>query len=814
MAAATGIVAEMTKAFEIANVEMFAICLPDARVVAATSAVMRKWNCTREEIVGKQLVKFGTGPLSARHLTEDTPLGSVDKVEVIYVPPLGTTRSIRFTPQHCLDGEQKIMMLIGQHASVEEAENAIQNERRLSLALRSGGYAAWDHDYRTGETYNSPEMFDLLGFARDSKDLNYDTINDRVHPDDRDRTLDDQINGSPFGSDMFQTRYRVRNAQGNYVWIESIAGVIRSPVDGKPIKCVGLSRNIGDQMAALEKMQASERVLKRSQRAARLGSFTINAETAASRLSTEMIALIGMEDAIVQPNLSVFEKMIEGNDLEKFREAIELAKHGQNSPAFEIAYKTLVEGELNWFEVKIEADRNSQSQVDQIFGTCQCITERKLLERKFMQAQKMEAVGQLTGGVAHDFNNLLMVVLGNLQLVEQLVKGDERALKRIRAAYEAAERGSELTKRMLAFSRQQTLQNRDVDVNTLLDKMHGILGHAVGGTVNLSMHLGGNIWPIRADSTMLETAILNLSINARDAMKPKGGDITIETFNRTLDAETAADMEDVPPGDYVEIAVTDTGCGIPQENIEKVFQPFFTTKGPEAGSGLGLSMIYGFVKQSGGHIKIYSEVGHGTTMRIYLPRLKSGEDAVPAPSLTDVATAKPDAIGSAQGAAAAPSTIPPATEPAQSAPEPEAKALAATETQPPAPAAVSASRKPIVLVVEDNPNVRDVAAAMIEDMGYDVIMASNGVEGLKAIEERPEIDLVLSDVIMAGGLNGPEMALKALSVRPELKVLFMSGYAPGSLRQMQQELPNAIDLVNKPFTRNDLTEKVKAALAA
>ena len=814
MAAATGIVAEMTKAFEIANVEMFAICLPDARVVATTSAVMRKWNCTREEIVGKQLVKFGTGPLSARHLTEDTPLGSVDKVEVIYVPPLGTTRSIRFTPQHCLDGEQKIMMLIGQHASVEEAENAIQNERRLSLALRSGGYAAWDHDYRTGETYNSPEMFDLLGFARDSKDLNYDTINDRVHPDDRDRTLDDQINGSPFGSDMFQTRYRVRNAQGNYVWIESIAGVIRSPVDGKPIKCVGLSRNIGDQMAALEKMQASERVLKRSQRAARLGSFTINAETAASRLSTEMIALIGMEDAIVQPNLSVFEKMIEGNDLEKFREAIELAKHGQNSPAFEIAYKTLVEGDLNWFEVKIEADRNSQGQVDQIFGTCQCITERKLLERKFMQAQKMEAVGQLTGGVAHDFNNLLMVVLGNLQLVEQLVKGDERALKRIRAAYEAAERGSELTKRMLAFSRQQTLQNRDVDVNTLLDKMHGILGHAVGGTVNLSMHLGGNIWPIRADSTMLETAILNLSINARDAMKPKGGDITIETFNRTLDAETAADMEDVPPGDYVEIAVTDTGCGIPQENIEKVFQPFFTTKGPEAGSGLGLSMIYGFVKQSGGHIKIYSEVGHGTTMRIYLPRLKSGEDAVPAPSLTDVATAKPDAIGSAQGAAAAPSTIPAATEPAQSVPEPEAKALVATETQPPAPAAVSASRKPIVLVVEDNPNVRDVAAAMIEDMGYDVIMASNGVEGLKAIEERPEIDLVLSDVIMAGGLNGPEMALKALSVRPELKVLFMSGYAPGSLRQMQQELPNAIDLVNKPFTRNDLTEKVKAALAA
>ena len=192
-------------------------------------------------------------------------------------------------------------------------------------------------------------------------------------------------------------------------------------------------------------------------------------------------------------------------------------------------------------------------------------------------------------------------------------------------------------------------------------------------------------------------------------------------------------------------------------------------------------MIYGFVKQSGGHIKIYSEVGHGTTVRIYLPRLKTAADEATAP--------KPEAII-------------PVVQPA-----------AAVATPEPAPAAV-AVRRPTVLVVEDNPSVRDVAAAMIEDMGYDVIIASSGAEGLQAIEDRPEINLVLSDVIMAGGMNGPEMAQRALSVRPELKVLFMSGYAPGSLRQMQQELPNAIDLVNKPFTRSDLTEKVKRALAA
>jgi signal transduction histidine kinase len=782
MAAATGVIAELARAFDMANVEMFAILLPEARVAAVTNAVLRKWNCAREELLGRQLVKFGTGPLSARNVTETGQDGTANKVEVSYVPPLGASRALSFSPQTWEDGGRKFMLLIGRHASLEQAETAIQNERRLSLALRSGGYAAWDHDYRTNQTYNSPEMFDLLGFDRDSPDLNFNSFNDYVHPDDQDKTLDGQIKMSPFGSDMFQTRYRVKNRSGQYIWVESIAGVIRNPVDGMPMKCVGLSRNINDQMAALEKMQASERVLKRSQRAARLGSFTVNVETGFSRLSAEMIALIGMADAIVQPNLAVFEKMIEPADRERFREAIARAMEGEDSPAFEIAYKTLVEGDLNHFEVKIEADRNSLGQIEQVFGTCQSITERKMLERKFLQAQKMEAVGQLTGGVAHDFNNLLMVVLGNLQLVEQLVKHDERALKRIRAAHEAAERGSELTKRMLAFSRQQTLQKRELDVNALLLRMRSILGHAVGATVDLDIQPASTVWPVMTDATMLETAVLNLCINARDAMKPKGGRITIETFNRTLDAASIADMEDVPPGDYVEIAVTDTGCGIEPENIEKVFQPFFTTKGPEAGSGLGLSMIYGFAKQSGGHIKIYSEVGHGTTMRLYLPRLV--------------------------GAMAADRIETPEPAPVAAAPVQELQQMAA------AAAAEPPRKRPLVLVVEDNPSVRDVAAAMIEDMGYDVLIASNGVEGLQAITDRQDIDLVLSDVIMAGGMNGPEMAQKALEVRPGLKVLFMSGYAPGSLRQMQEELPNAVDLVNKPFTRNDLTEKVRRALAA
>jgi two-component system, cell cycle sensor histidine kinase and response regulator CckA len=349
---------------------------------------------------------------------------------------------------------------------------------------------------------------------------------------------------------------------------------------------------------------------------------------------------------------------------------------------------------------------------------------------------------------------------------------------------EAADKGSDLTKRMLAFSRQQTLQNKELSVNELLFKMTDMLKHALSATVDLKIMPSETLWPVKADQTMLETAILNLAINARDAMKPKGGNLIIETANRHLDHAYCAEHEDVTIGDYVEIAVTDTGSGIAPENIEKVFQPFFTTKGPEAGSGLGLSMIYGFVKQSSGHIKIYSEVGHGTTVKIYLPCMKSNSIVNPIIGTAELQSHLARELG-----------------------------IAATDTSDTPENPAVPPKRQIVLVVEDNNAVRDIAAAMIEEMGFETIVASNGPEGLEIIKSRDDLALVLSDVIMAGGMNGPELAAKALKFRPDLRILFMSGYAPGSVRQMQ-DLPDTIDFVNKPFTRNDLTEKVRRALAA
>jgi nitrogen-specific signal transduction histidine kinase/CheY-like chemotaxis protein len=751
------LVDDLTRAFATARVEMMAVEIDSATVIGVTEEVLKRWNCRREDVFNRPLAKFGTGTLTARYVEGDE---DKQKIEVTYSPPLGNARSSLFSAQSWNAGDYHFMVLIGQHGDKAEAEEAIQNAHRLKLALRSGGYALWDYDYRTGKTFNSPELYDLLGFERSDPKLDFDRFNERVHPDDLDKTLDEKIRSAPFGADLFQTKYRVKAANGEYLWIESVAGVVRDPASGKPAKTVGLCRNINDQMNVLEKIRMSERNLKRSQAAAQLGSFILRIDAESSKLSSEMVALLGLDDALMPPTLDNFQSMIE-EGRERFREGLEKARDGGTATGIEITVR-LRSGETSYFQCNVGPERDPGGRIQSIFGTCQCITERKLLEKKFLQAQKMEAVGQLTGGIAHDFNNLLMVVMGNLQLVEQLVRNDDRAVKRIRAAIEAADKGSELTKRLLAFSRQQTLQKRDVSINELIIRMHDMLRQAVGERVEIKMIPGDELAAVRTDATMLETAILNLAINARDAMQPAGGSLIIETQNITLDSAYCRDNEEIQPGDYVEIAVTDTGCGISKDNIDKVFQPFFTTKPPEAGSGLGLSMTYGFVKQSGGHIKLYSEIGHGTTVKLYLPALKTERPAQ-------------------------------ATGPEAQAPD--------------------AQRRPVVLVVEDNEQVRSVAAAMIEDMGIETIQAASGAEGLRIIERRPDIDLVLSDVIMSGGINGPELAARALRLKPGLKVLLMSGYAPGSVRQTQ-DLPDTIDLVNKPFTRNDLAAKVRRALAA
>ncbi|CAL79423.1 putative sensor histidine kinase with a response regulator receiver domain [Bradyrhizobium sp. ORS 278] len=381
-------------------------------------------------------------------------------------------------------------------------------------------------------------------------------------------------------------------------------------------------------------------------------------------------------------------------------------------------------------------------------------------EAQVRQAQKMEAIGQLTGGVAHDFNNILTVITGTIEILADAVK-DKPQLAGIAAMISAAaERGADLTRHLLAFSRRQPLQPRATDINALVVDAARLLRPTLGEQIEIESMLSHDSAPALIDPSQLSTAILNLAINARDAM-PDGGKLTLETKNITLDEDYARLNRDAKPGGYVMIAVSDTGQGIPASLLDKVFEPFFTTKDVGKGSGLGLSMVYGFVKQSNGHVKIYSEQGHGTTVKLYLPR-------------------------------------------AASAPE-----LPAAESGRPAVARGDET----ILIVEDDALVRDYVVAQVRRLGYRTLSASNAAEGLAIIDSPERIDLLFTDVIIPGGKNGRQLAIEAEKRRPGLKVLYTSGYTENAIVH-HGRLDADVLLLAKPYLSADLARMIRTALEA
>ena len=395
--------------------------------------------------------------------------------------------------------------------------------------------------------------------------------------------------------------------------------------------------------------------------------------------------------------------------------------------------------------------------------------KREAVEASLRQAQKMEAIGQLTGGVAHDFNNLLTVILGNLDTIRRRLANTDPGLvaplvRPLEAALQGTRSGAKLTHRLLAFSRQQALDPAPLDLNKLLSGLSDLLVRTVGSPATLETVLLGGLWLTFADANQLENALINLTINARDAM-PNGGKITIETANGYLDEAYAAKFGDVRPGQYVVLSVSDTGCGIAPEILERVFEPFFTTKQPGAGTGLGLSMVHGFVKQSGGHTRIYSEVGQGTTVKVYLPR--------------HVQTT---------ALAAAPAAI-----------EPEL------------PQQVHAKPSETVLVVEDNGGVLEFAVSVLEDLGYRVLSARNGPEALRILESEPSIDLLFTDVVLPEGMTGRQLADVALIQRSKLPVLFTTGYSRNAIVH-QGRLDANVHLLSKPYTQAELAQTVRRLL--
>ena len=426
------------------------------------------------------------------------------------------------------------------------------------------------------------------------------------------------------------------------------------------------------------------------------------------------------------------------------------------------------DGSRFWASVIIDPVRDPAGTLIGYAKVTRDLTERRdaqlALEKArlaFFQSQKMEAVGQLTGGLAHDFNNLLTGISGSLELLQRrAAQGRHDEIDRyVNAAQGAAKRAAALTNRLLAFSRRQTLDPKATDVNRLLKGTEELVRRTIGPAVHLEVVGAADLWHTIIDPNQLENAVLNLSINARDAM-PEGGRITIETANASLDERAAAER-DIPPGQYVTVSVSDTGAGMTAEVIERAFEPFFTTKPIGQGTGLGLSMVYGFIRQSGGQVRIQSEVGQGTTLRLYLPR----RHAVPEDESARQVESRQDVKGSGE----------------------------------------------VVLVVDDEPTVRMLITEVLDQLGYASIEVADGPMGLKVLQSSAKIDLLITDVGLPGGLNGRQVADAGRALRPRLKVLFITGYAESTVIG-NEHLGPGMQVLTKPFAIEDLSARVRSMI--
>ncbi|MGH7073529.1 MAG: ATP-binding protein [Stellaceae bacterium] len=468
------------------------------------------------------------------------------------------------------------------------------------------------------------------------------------------------------------------------------------------------------------------------------------------RVSPSSMAIIGYDPAEMISRSA--RQFLHLDDLDKTRAEMQAARRGHAMRNFECRYVHRDGHEVPLAWAGIWSEREQQH-----FFIGRDITERKAIEQRLREAQRMDAIGRLTGGMAHDFNNLLGVIIGNLELASSRGQLDSEDSELVASAIEATLMGADLTRRLLAFARRQQLKPQRIEVNDLVRDVVGILGRTLGEHITISVRLAQDAWPVHADPAQLEASLVNLATNARDAM-PRGGRLTITTANRHLDQDYASMHAELTPGDYAMIEVGDSGSGIPPEVISRIFDPFFTTKEPGKGTGLGLSMVFGFAKQSGGHINVYSEARAGTTFRLYLPRDRTAADTAETPTV----------------------------------------------------AVLSAGSGETILVVEDNAAMRRVVVRQLTELGYRVIDVEDPTAALAALE-REEVALLFSDIVMPGEMTGAELAQAAMARWPALKVILTSGFPEARVAGIGDTVAGLL-LLSKPYRRTDLAAALRQVL--
>ena len=519
----------------------------------------------------------------------------------------------------------------------------------------------------------------------------------------------------------------------------------------------GLRINITALKRTQAALRESEARLDRAQQIAGVGSWELDLATGQYIWSKELYRIRGLSPASFQPNVDNVALYVHADDYPYVRRWLADLRQGIERDTIEVRI-VRPDGGVRTLHVEGRAVVETDGTIRRLSGTMQDVTETRLMQQQLAQAQKMDAIGKLTGGMAHDFNNVLGVVIGNLELLGRAIDGNALARDLHAEALEAAQRGAELTRRLLAFARRQSLHPQQTDVNALVEGLTRQLGRILGENIELRLRLGAVLPTILVDPAQLESALTNLATNARDAM-PHGGRFDIATRTAQLDAAYTAQHPEVRPGDYVLIEVSDTGTGIPKDLLGRIFEPFFTTKEPGRGSGLGLAMVFGFMKQSGGHVSVYTEDRRGTTFRLYLP---------PAQGRNRQAVVDPE------------------------------------------PAAASGGSETILLV-EDNAPLRRATVQQLAALGYAVYEADNAASALELLRGPQHVDLLFSDVVMPGAVDGIGLAQRAAELRPGIHVLLASGF-PDARGAEDRAVAPGLPLLNKPFRQEELARAVRDLL--
>lgn len=665
----------------------------------------------------------------------------------------GEVRWVSARGRTFLDEQERPIRFSGVLADITDQKRV---EERLRIAQTAGGVGSFEYLSGYGTAEVSDEFCRLLGL-QPARSLPIRTINAVMHPDDP-PLISGRERETGIGAAFHE--FRIRRADtGEERWLVCRGEYQQAPTGG--VSFIGVLYDITATKrseARLRTLAAAleERVEVSRQERDRIWNLSRDLLSISDRggvyraVNPAWRDLLGYDaaDLVGEP----MGGLVHSDDKAHARERAEGLKAGEAVADFDCRVLTKDGGYrwINWTAVP---------EGDVVYAVGRDITQRKLLEDQLRQSQKMEAVGQLTGGLAHDFNNMLTGILGGIDMVRRRI-GEGRvadADRFLEAAMQSGQRAAALTHRLLAFSRRQSLDSRPLDVGTLVGSMEDLLQRTLGEQVRLETAVSKDVWTAVADDNQLESAILNLAINARDAM-PRGGRLTIGARNVALSAERLAKSDRAEPGDYVELSVSDTGLGMSPDILNKVFDPFFTTKPLGQGTGLGLSMIYGFVQQSRGHIEIESQEGAGTTIRLYLPRHHG-----------DVTEAIADLD--------------------------EATHVGAGET---------------VLVVEDDPSVRMLVIQVLEELGYRAIETEGGRDATPILQSRRPIDLMISDVGLPG-LNGRQLAEIARESRPSLPILFMTGYAEQAADQAAF-LAEGMEIITKPFAIDHLARRIGAIL--